>query len=123
MKIYYMHFIIIRYCWHVVIYLLIWHFKGNLCDDDLPKSTGPTMKYKLSSIKNPRDMYAHNSLSNIAVHMRCVNMHRAGHYQLEMACACMLTFLQLQWVMHCTGLIAFNCLCSKIRGIYTAKVT
>ena len=29
-------------------------------------------------------MYALNSLSNVAVHMPCVNMHRAGCYQLEM---------------------------------------
>ena len=43
-----------------------------------------TVKSRLSLIKNPHDMYVHNSLSNVAVHMACVNKYRARHYQLEM---------------------------------------
>ena len=38
---------------------------------------------------NPCDRHVHNSLSNVVIHMRRVNIHRAGHYQLEMV------FLQL----------------------------
>ena len=32
-------------------------------------------------------MHIHDSLSNVAIHMPCVNMHLAGHYQLEMVFA------------------------------------
>ena len=35
-------------------------------------------KSKLSPIKNPRDRHIHNSLSNVVIHMPCVNIHRAG---------------------------------------------
>ena len=42
------------------------------------------------SDKNPCDMHMHvpNSPSNIAIHMPCVDMHCAGHYQLEMVFTC-----------------------------------
>ena len=29
-------------------------------------------------------MHVHDSLSNVAIHMPCINMHLAGQYQLEM---------------------------------------
>ena len=71
-------------------------------------------KSKLSPIKNPCDMHSHNSLSNVAIHIPCVNIHRAGHYQLEMVfmCACL---PWLQWVTHRMDLTAFSCFCSKIK--------
>ena len=90
-----MCFIITHFCLaqliHVVIYLLIVHgllryFKRNSHDGDLPNPTGPlpifhnkpsythAAKSKLSLIKNPRDMHVHNGLSNVAIHMFCVNM-------------------------------------------------
>ena len=92
---------------HVVVYLLIIYgllryFKRNLHDGGLFNLTGtlpvfhhsgPSYaqkeKSKLSPIKNPRDRHVHNSLSNVVIHMPCFNIHRAGHYQLEMV------FLQL----------------------------
>ena len=40
-------------------------------------------KYKLNAIKNPCDMHEHNDLSNVAILIPCVNIHRSGHYQLE----------------------------------------
>ena len=86
---------------HIVIYLLIVYgllryFKQNLCDGGLPNPTGPLPvfhhrpsfaqkgKSKLSPIKNPRDMHVHSSLSNVAIHIPCINIHCAGRYQLEM---------------------------------------
>ena len=85
---------------HIVNYLivheLLWYFKQNLCDGSLPNPTGPlpvlqnrpsyehTANSKLNSIKNPRDMHVHKSLSNVAIHMLCINMYCAGRYQLEM---------------------------------------
>ena len=103
---------------HLVIYLLIVHgflryFKQNLCDGNLPNPTGllpifhdkpsymHTAKSRLSLIKNSRDIHAyiHNYLSNVAIHMPCVNMH--------------LSLIAIG--KHCTGLIAFSCLCSKIK--------
>ena len=36
-------------------------------------------KFKLSPIKNPRYRHVHNSLSNVVIHMPCVDIHRAGH--------------------------------------------
>ena len=85
---------------HVVIYLLIVYgllryFKRNLRDSGLLNPTGPLPVFhhrpsyaqkaqsKLSPIKNPHDRHVHNSLSNVVIHMPCVNIHRAGHYQLE----------------------------------------
>ena len=44
-------------------------------------------KSKLSVIKNLCYRYIHNNLSNVVIHMPCINIHhhdRAGHYQLEM---------------------------------------
>ena len=90
---------------HVVVYLLIVYgslryFKRNLHDGGLPNPTGPlpvfhhwtsyvqNVKSKLSPIKNPRDMHIHNSLSIVAIHMPCVNIHHRGHYQLEMVFTC-----------------------------------
>ena len=86
---------------HVVIYLLIVYgllryFKQNSCDSGLLSPTGSLpvfhhrpsyaqkAKSKLSPIKNPRDRHVHNSLSNVIIHMPCINIHRPGHYQLEM---------------------------------------
>ena len=54
-----------------------------------PASYAQKAKSKFSLIKNPRDRHVHNSLSNVVIHMPCVNIHRAGHYQLKMV------FLQL----------------------------
>ena len=100
-----MHFIIVLYrlaCLvHGVIYLLIvyGHFKRNLCDGSLPNSTGTLpvfhhrppyiqiLNSKLSPIKNPCDIHVHNSFLNVAIHMPCINIHHAGHYQLEMVIA------------------------------------
>ena len=86
---------------HVVIYLLtvyglLRYFKQNSHDSSLLNPTGPLpvfhhrpsyvqkVKFKLSPIKNPRYRHVHNSLSNVVIHMPCINIHRAGHYQLEM---------------------------------------
>ena len=86
---------------HVVVYLLIVYgllryFKRNSRDSGLLNPTGlnpvfhhrpsyaQKAKSKLSPIKNPRDRHVHNSLSNVVIHMPCVNTHRAGHYQLQM---------------------------------------
>ena len=33
-------------------------------------------------------MHVHNSLSNVAIHIPCINIHCVGHYQLEMVFAC-----------------------------------
>ena len=76
---------------HVVVYLLIVYellrcFKRNLQDGSLLNPTGlllvfhhtPTYAQKPSPIKNPRDRYVHNSLSNVVIHVPCVNVHRAG---------------------------------------------
>ena len=82
---------------HIVVYLLIVYgllryFKRNSCDGSLPNPTWPLpvlhhrpsytqkAKSKLSTIKNPYDRHIHNSLSNVAIHMPCVNIHCAGHY-------------------------------------------
>ena len=54
-----------------------------------PASYAQKAKSKFSPIKNPRGRHIHNSLSNVVIHMPCVNIHHAGHYQLEMV------FLQL----------------------------
>ena len=88
---------------HIVhmVYLLIVdgllrYFKQNLCDDGLLNSIGPLpifyhrpsymqkVKSKLSPIKNPHDRHVCNSLSDVVIHMPCVNIHCAGNYQLEM---------------------------------------
>ena len=77
---------------HVVI------FKQNSCDGGLPNPTGPlsifhhrpsypvvqTAKSKFNPIKNPHDMQIHKSLKHSHSHIY-INMHHAGHYQLEMA--------------------------------------
>ena len=81
---------------HVVIYLLIVYgllryFKRNSCDSGLLINlTGPLpvfhhrrsytqkAKSKLSPIRNPRDRYVHNSLSNVVIHM--------PHLALTFAC-------------------------------------
>ena len=80
---------------NVVIYLLIVYgllryFKRNSCDGGLLNPTEPLpvfhhrasyaqkVKSKLSPIKNPSDRHIHNSLSNVLIHMPCVNIHRAG---------------------------------------------
>ena len=84
---------------HVVVYLLIVYgllryFKQNSCDGGLLNPTGPLsifhhrpsyaekVKFKLTQVHC--DRYVHNSLSNVVIHMPCVNIHCAGHYQLEM---------------------------------------
>ena len=104
-------------------------FKQNSHDGGLPKGNWATTyiplqamcpmilhskaksNCKLSSIKNPRDMHKHNSLSNVAIHMPFVKIHLT---------VCILhTYLRLQWVMVLTAL---SCFCSKIeRYIYVAK--
>ena len=81
---------------HVVVYLLIVYgllryFKRNSWDGSLLNPTGlllifphhtpsyaEKVKSKLSPIKNSRDRHVHNSLSNVVIHMPCVNIHRAG---------------------------------------------
>ena len=45
-------------------------------------------KFKVSPIKNPCDRHVHNSLSNVVIHMPCINIHHAGRYQLEMVFLC-----------------------------------
>ena len=90
---------------HVVIYLLIVdgllrYFKRNSRDGCLPNPTGPlpvfhhrpssytqTATSKLSYIKNLHDMHVHNSLSNVAIHIYSVEIHRVGRYQLEIVFA------------------------------------
>ena len=92
---------------HVVVYLLIVYgllryFKQNSRDGGLLNPTGPLpvlhhsgpsyvqkAKSKFSPIKNPHGRHVHNSLSNVVIHIPCVNIHCAGHYLLE------LVFLQL----------------------------
>ena len=80
---------------HVIIYLLI-AYGRKLHDGGLPNPTGPLpilhhrpscmqiAKSKAQTNENPCGMHIHNSLSNVAIHMPCVNMHLTGHYQLEM---------------------------------------
>ena len=72
------------------------YFERNSLDGGLLNPTGPLpvfhhrpsyakkAKSKLSPIKNPCDRHVHNSLSNVVIHMPYVNIHHAGHYQLEM---------------------------------------
>ena len=88
---------------HIVVYMLIVYrllryFKRNSRDDGLLNPTGPLpvfhhrqscaqkAKSKLSPIKNsnPHDRHIHYSLSNVIIHVPCVNIHCAGHYQLGM---------------------------------------
>ena len=109
---------------YVVIYLLIVYrilryFKRNSGDGGLLNPTGPLSVFRPSQailcaaknevqaqrtpIKNPRDRHVHNSLSNVVIHMPCINIHRAGHYQLEMVpCNWMCAYLRLQWITHYT---------------------
>ena len=102
---------------HIVVYLLIVYellryFKQNLHDGGLLNSTGPLPVFHhtpllcaknevqaQTSIKNPHDRHVHNSLSNVLIHMPCVNIHHAGHYQLK------IVFLQLD---ACLSLIAMD---------------
>ena len=79
----------------IIAYGLLRHFKQNSCDGRLPNPSRPLPLYsikghltqkvtsKLSPIKNPHNLHVHNSLSNVAIHMPCVTIHHAGHYQLE----------------------------------------
>ena len=116
---------------HIVIYFfivygLLRYFKQNSHDSGLLNPTGPLpvfyhrpsymqkAKSKLSPIKNPHDRHVHNSLSNVVIHMPCINIHRAGHCQLEWF-SCMCAHLRLQWITHCMDLTAFSCFCSKIK--------
>ena len=74
----------------LIVYGLLRYFKRNSQDDSLLNPTGlllvfhhmPTyaqkVKSKLSPIKNPRDRYVHNSLSNVVIHLPCINIHHAG---------------------------------------------
>ena len=76
------------------------YFKQNSCDGSLPNPTGPLpifhhrpfytqeSKSKLSLIENPHDMYIHNSLSKVAIHMPYINIHHIVRYQLEMVFVC-----------------------------------
>ena len=57
-----------------------------------------TTKPKLSLINNPCDKHVHNSLSNVAVHMACVNMQCAGHYH-DFTCA-LLSLLAMGNTLH-----------------------
>ena len=80
---------------HTVVYLLIVYgllryLKQKSRDGSLLNPTGLLLifhhtqtyaqkaKSKLSPIKNPRDRYVHNSLSNVVIHLPCVNIHCAG---------------------------------------------
>ena len=62
-----------------------------------------------------------NSLSNVAIpqaiHMPCINIHYAGHYQLEMVFVS--AYLRLQWVTHFMDLTAFSC--SPNKEVYVAN--
>ena len=110
---------------HIVIYLLIVYgllryFKQNSHDISLLNPTGPLpvfhhrpsygqkAKSNLSPIRNPRDRHVHNSLSNVVIHIPCVNIHRAGYYQLEMVFLLALAYLRLQSVGN--TLHGFNCI-------------
>ena len=76
----------------LIVYGLLRYFKQNQHNDGLFKPTGPLSifhhkpswhekaKFKLSLIKNPRDVLAHNSLSKVAITMPCITIHCAGHY-------------------------------------------
>ena len=66
----------------IVVYLIPLH--GPLPVFHHRPSYAHKVKSKLSSIKNPRDRHIHKNLSNVVIYMPCVNIHRAGHYQLEM---------------------------------------
>ena len=112
----------------LIVYGLLRYFKQNLCDGGLLNPTGtlPVFHHrpsyvqkaqsKLSPIKNPRIRYIHNSLSNVVIHRPCINIHHAGHYQLEMV------FLQLDAhlppIVMGNTLHGFNCIqlfCSKLK--------
>ena len=106
---------------HVVVYLLIVYgllryFKQNSRDGGLLNPAGPVhypyqfhhrqsyaqkAKSKHSPIKNLRDRHVHNSLSNVVI-----NIHCAGHYQLEMV------FLRAR--LRTSDLTVLSCFCSKI---------
>ena len=80
----------------LIVYGLLRYLKQNSCDRGLLNPTGPLpvipsqailrakAKSKFSPIKNLRDRHVHNSLLSVVIHMPCVNIHRAGDYQLEM---------------------------------------
>ena len=77
-------------------------------------------KSKLSlRVINQHNMHLHNSLSTVAIlrALPCINIHRAGHYQLEMVIVH--AYLRSQWVTHCTDLTAFSC--STNKEVYVAN--
>ena len=59
--------------------------------------------------KNPQDMDVHNSLTNVAIHIPCVNIYRAEQYQL----AIFFTHARIPPIamvlIYCTSLTAFSC--------------
>ena len=65
-------------------------------------------------IKNPRAYHVHNSLSNVVTHIPCINIHCAGHYQLEMAFTCV-HFPPIAMGNTLHGSDYINCFCSKIK--------
>ena len=71
-----------------------------------------TMKSKLSTVKNPRDMLVHSSRSNVSIRMSYVNMHHTGCYLLEMVLFVLVNWLH--WVMLCMVFTTFSCFCSTL---------
>ena len=67
----------------------------------------------INPIKNPRLCHVHNSLSNVVIHMLCINIHCAGHYQLEMVFTCAhFPSIAMGNTLHGSDYI--SCFCSKI---------
>ena len=120
---------------HIVIYLLIVYHYGllrylrrNSRDSGLLNLTGPLpvfhhrrsyaqkAKSKLSTIRKPRDRHAHNSLSNVVIHMPHLALTSIVQGIINWKWFfCMFAYLGLQWVTHCTDLTAISCFCSKIK--------
>ena len=79
------------------IYGLVRYFKRNTRDGSLLNPAGPLparyqFHHRLSYAQKAKSKHSpikinlrvHNSLSNVVIHMPRINIHRAGHYQLEM---------------------------------------
>ena len=96
--------------------------QANLCDGSFPNPTGPLPVFHHSILRAKSKVQAQSdeestwytfmqSLSNVAIswaiHMPCINIHHAGHYQLEMVLM-RANLPWLQWVTHCMDLPPFT---------------
>ena len=74
----------------------------------------PRSSSYINPIKNPCAYHIHNSLSNVVIHMPCINIHCTGHYQLEMVFACVhFPLIAMGNTLHGSDYI--SCFCSKIK--------